>query len=159
MILISHRGNISGKKPLLENSPSYIDSAINSGFDVEIDLWNSHDSTSLLLGHDFGEHSISAQWLIDRKDKLWIHCKNGSAFNFALGQRLRCFLHTDEDYVFTSNGFIWCYPGQPALDSAACIDVMPESNINVADFSTYQFKNFYGVCSDFIFEVKECLEM
>ena len=29
MILISHRGNINGKKPHLENQPNYIDNAIN----------------------------------------------------------------------------------------------------------------------------------
>jgi hypothetical protein len=39
MIYISHRGNIDGKKPHLENNPTYIDEAIDLGYDVEIDLW------------------------------------------------------------------------------------------------------------------------
>ena len=32
MIYISHRGNIDGKKPHLENNPNYIDDAIFLGY-------------------------------------------------------------------------------------------------------------------------------
>ena len=39
MILISHRGNINGKKPDLENKPEYIQNAIKLGYNVEIDVW------------------------------------------------------------------------------------------------------------------------
>ena len=35
MILISHRGNLSGKNEELENSPEYIMNALNYGFNVE----------------------------------------------------------------------------------------------------------------------------
>ena len=38
MKIISHRGNIRGASPDKENRPSYIDCAIGSGYDVEIDL-------------------------------------------------------------------------------------------------------------------------
>ena len=38
MKIISHRGNIRGAIPDKENRPSYIDCAIGSGYDVEIDL-------------------------------------------------------------------------------------------------------------------------
>jgi len=48
-MLISHRGNIDGKT-LLENQPSYIDDAIDLGYDVEIDIWYIGDK--LYLGHD-----------------------------------------------------------------------------------------------------------
>ena len=34
MILISHRGNINGKNLNIENHPSYIDKAIEAGYDV-----------------------------------------------------------------------------------------------------------------------------
>ena len=50
MILISHRGNIDGKKPHLENQPDYIDEAIALGYDVEIDVWLIDGV--LFLGHD-----------------------------------------------------------------------------------------------------------
>jgi hypothetical protein len=38
MILISHRGNISGRISDLENKPEYIESTLRLGFDVEVDL-------------------------------------------------------------------------------------------------------------------------
>ena len=36
--LISHRGNLHGKFASLENSPEYIEEAIDKGFDTEIDV-------------------------------------------------------------------------------------------------------------------------
>ena len=39
MILISHRGNIEGKQPKLENKPEYISKALELGYNVEIDIW------------------------------------------------------------------------------------------------------------------------
>ena len=50
MIYISHRGNIDGKKPHLENSQSYIDEAIELGYDVEVDLW--HVDGNFFLGYE-----------------------------------------------------------------------------------------------------------
>ena len=40
MILISHRGNITGKQPELENDPNYIRAALDENYDVEIDVWH-----------------------------------------------------------------------------------------------------------------------
>ena len=44
MKLISHRGNLEGRKPELENNPEYIDEALSKGYDVEIDVWWSGNS-------------------------------------------------------------------------------------------------------------------
>ena len=38
-LLLAHRGNIDGKQPERENSPSYILEAIDSGYSVEVDVW------------------------------------------------------------------------------------------------------------------------
>ena len=40
MILIAHRGNISGIDDARENSPKYISEALNIGYDVEVDVWH-----------------------------------------------------------------------------------------------------------------------
>ena len=50
MLLISHRGNISGIDKQSENKPDYILNALNIGYDVEIDIW--HYKNELYLGHD-----------------------------------------------------------------------------------------------------------
>ena len=39
MKLIAHRGNINGPNPEKENHPDYINTAIKSGYDVEVDVW------------------------------------------------------------------------------------------------------------------------
>ena len=52
-ILISHRGNLTGKQPELENTPKYIDRAIAKGFYCEIDVHGKDGA--LYLGHDQGD--------------------------------------------------------------------------------------------------------
>ena len=47
MLLISNRGNINGPNSLLENTPDYIDSTIDQGYNVKIDLWYIHDKCFL----------------------------------------------------------------------------------------------------------------
>jgi hypothetical protein len=50
MILISHRGNISGPNPERENHPDYILEALQAGYEVEIDVW--FVDGKFKLGHD-----------------------------------------------------------------------------------------------------------
>ena len=38
MIKISHRGNIKGPNMDRENRPSYVDAALQLGYDVEVDV-------------------------------------------------------------------------------------------------------------------------
>ena len=138
--LISHRGNISGKS-LLENSPDYIDNALEKGFDVEIDI--RYTDNKLLLGHDKGQYPISLDWINERKNKLWAHCKDKYSIEYlnSKSSEIHFFFHEDDDLTITSKGFLWVFPGmQPVQNSIA---VMPELyNDNI--------KQCIGVCSDFI---------
>ena len=79
MKLIAHRGNINGPDPENENSPKYIESAIQQGYDVEIDL---RVDLGLQLGHDESQYFIDSSWLSTFKDNLWIHCKDFAASRF-----------------------------------------------------------------------------
>ena len=86
MILISHRGNINGRIEDAENRPDYIDDTIRLGYEVEVDVWVIEGTFH--LGHDEPQYAVSLNWLYQRKDKLWIHCKNIEAvewFNTLLG--------------------------------------------------------------------------
>jgi hypothetical protein len=139
MILISHRGNINGKFPSLENEPTYIDLAIKKGYHVEVDLWIKDQLPH--LGHDEPSYGIDKSWLTERKNDLWIHCKNREAINFCVENDLHFFWHNVDDYTITSKGYIWAYPDKEATIN--CIAVLPErDNTDV--------KNFVGICSDFI---------
>ena len=138
--LIAHRGNINGKSSK-ENSPLYIDNAIKKGFDVEIDIWYYNEE--LKLGHDYPKYRIDFEWIIERKESLWVHCKNVlSAEYLSLNPKdINFFFHENDKLTITSKGYLWVFPGeQPVKNSIA---VMPEIKNDDID-------GCLGVCSDFI---------
>lgn len=139
MILISHRGNIDGRIPSRENHPSYIQDAIDFGYEVEIDAWMIEGA--LLLGHDEPQYGVSQHWLNQRFDKLWIHCKNTEAlawFNIIGG--FKYFWHQEDDYTLVSNGLVWVYPGKELLENSICC--LPE-RVYKGDI-----EKCYAICTD-----------
>ena len=107
MKLISHRGNINGPIPELENTINYIQQTIDKGYDCEIDIWKINND--LFLGHDYPSTIVSLEFLNLNSDKLWIHCKNIEALvylnNFT--NIFNCFYHKDDLYTLTTKGYIW----------------------------------------------------
>ncbi|MDC3218569.1 hypothetical protein OAU12_03415 [Flavobacteriaceae bacterium] len=142
MILISHRGNLEGKCGF-ENQPERIDYVLFLGFKVEIDLWVK--SNEMFLGHDNPEFKIDLNWLFQRGENIWIHCKNLMAVellnSLEVKHKLNYFFHDTDFCTLTSKGYIWVYPGkQPVKNSIA---VMPEiHNDDISDC--------LGICSDYI---------
>ena len=154
MFLISHRGNIDKKNVSRENSPQYIDEAIQSGFEVEIDVRIFPDSVppgQIFLGHDRPEYRVDLDWLLDRKDKVWIHAKNLDAFSWFLGSPSfqKVFWHQEDDYTMTKNGYIWSYPGK--VLGKKSIAVMPENSF----YTKKDILSCSGVCSDNIRKYSE----
>jgi len=139
MILISHRGNIDGKKPHLENKPQYIDEAIDLGYDVEIDLW--FIDGRVYLGHDEPQYEVDDSWLGERTDKLWVHCKNVESLNWIRSTILHYFWHEEDTLTLTSENYIWAYPGKQPIKGS--IAVMPEKNNDDVSICI-------GICSDYI---------
>jgi hypothetical protein len=144
VIYISHRGNINGKNPHLENNPSYIDEAIDLGYDVEIDLWFIDGRT--YLGHDGPQYEVDDEWFANRANKLWVHCKNTDSLNWIRNTILHYFWHEEDTLTLTSKQYMWVYPGkQPIIGSVA---VMPEiSNDDVS--------KCIGICSDVIKQYRD----
>ena len=144
MILISHRGNIHGKIPSSENHPDYIDRAIKDGYDVEIDI--RYIDNKLYLGHDTPDYLVTLEWLEQRQDKLWVHCKNHEVIEFMNQTDLNWFWHDEDDITITSDGFIWCHPKiQPIKNSIA---VLP-------DGMNWDLSKCIGICSDYIQNYKK----
>lgn len=140
MIYIAHRGHTHGVKKDFENSPEYIQAALDAGFDCEIDVWYMNNSWR--LGHDGPDYSIPMDFLY--KKGLWIHCKNFAAFRrLAHLTQLNVFWHQEDDYVLTSQNYIWCYPGKMVDTDFKTICVKPE--IHDTDY-----ERFCGVCSDYV---------
>ena len=141
MILIAHRGNINGPEQF-ENHPSYIDAALDQGYDVEIDLW--YIDGKYALGHDEPQYEIRAKYLSQKG--LWIHCKHYDALQQLIPTNYNYFYHTDEDYVLTSHKYIWAYPGKHGNKYTIC--VMPE-------WDNYPTNGFAGVCSDYVGKIND----
>jgi len=139
VIKIAHRGNTHGPS-IYENQPSYIEKAINFGYDVEIDIWKIRDC--LWLGHDSAQYKIDEDFLNKNKDRLWIHCKNLEAFDYLLNKDLNIFWHQEDDYTLTSKGYIWAYPGK--LGTSNSVVVSFDKQLNP------EYLSYYGVCSDYV---------
>ena len=147
MIFISHRGNLTGKKPEMENKPSYISDALNQGYHCEVDVW--FVDNKFMLGHDEPKYGFPFVLFRSFYNKLWIHCKNTEAISalndFPETHLLNYFWHQNDDVTLTSKGYIWAYPGKQPIKSS--IAVLPE--INNDDLT-----HAIGICSDNIKKYK-----
>lgn len=139
MIIISHRGNLSGPKTALagENTPAALRAALDAGFEVEADVRSGPDG-KLYLGHDCPTFEL----FLDRypAGKMWYHAKDYRALARLLGAGYHVFFHDRDDYTLTSGGYIWAYPGMVVSDNGIC--VLPESNGGF-------FGGVAGLCTDY----------
>jgi len=144
MKLISHRGNMIGPVPSRENAPSYIDTAISAGYEVEIDI--RYIDGKFYLGHDTPDYEVSENWINKRKNSLWIHCKNLEAASiFSKIKDVIFFCHTSDSFVLTSNNYIWVHDLKMNIDDRCIIPLLDD-----IDISKYKNKLVYAVCTDYI---------
>lgn len=143
MLLIAHRGNLKGPNPEEENTVGYLQSALDKGYDVEVDVW--YVDGKLYLGHDEPGEEAPLGFL--RQDGVWAHAKNVFSLDYLLDTGVHCFYHIDDPMTVTSRGFIWCFPAiYPTERSVA---VMPE-----VFPTTNNLSEFFGVCTDLVEEYK-----
>jgi len=143
MKLISHRGNMVGPNPSRENTPSYIDTAISAGYEVEVDI--NYVDGKFYLGHDTPDIEITRIWMEKRKDKILFHCKNLDAATQLNGD-YKFFCHTSDSFVLTSTNHVWVHDLSLNLDNKCIIPLLDESSIvkRINDVEVY------GVCTDYI---------
>jgi len=156
-LYISHRGNLTGPVPELENTPSHIDSAIRKGFTCEVDVWKKNGV--LVLSHDeptdtdIVMKSVEQSFFRERQNKLLIHCKNPEAIIHFLGQTIlngpmyHYFYHDSDAYNITSQQAIIAYPGK---DIPIDADIQPLSIAMMPEIHNTDTTNFLGICSDYI---------
>jgi hypothetical protein len=136
--LISHRGNLNGPNPKLENSPEYVAIALELGFEVEIDVWFSKGQ--YFLGHDKPQFAIEEEFLQD--ERLWCHAKNLEALEQMIENGgIHCFWHQSDRVTLTSQNIVWTFPGDEQIKES--IMVLPEISMKISEKSI-------GICSDFI---------
>ena len=147
MIIISHRGNLNGIDPERENNPIFIDDCISKGFDVEIDLRILNNK--LFLGHDKPQYEVEIDWLLKRKNNLWIHVKEYEALNKIMPyiQNLQFFCHENDKFTLVSNGYIWSHDLQNKMNNRCIIPLLSKEQIE-----SYKQRDFYAVCTDYVYE-------
>ena len=139
MIFIAHRGNTTGPNPALENTISYLKRAYDMGFGVECDI-QLHNS-ELRFGHDVPQELVDYKFIM--QDNVFCHAKSAEALSVLLHLGTNCFFHDTDSVTLTSNGQIWCYPGQhPNSKKAIWLDLhnkaLPDS-----------ISSIYGICGDY----------
>lgn len=144
MKIISHRGNIRGPVPDKENRPSYIDSAIGNGYDVEVDIRSINGE--LWLGHDEPQYKIDHNWLNKRRHYLWIHCKNVEAAHECWAYHSFC--HTSDPFTYTTTGKIWLHDLSQKIDNDTIIPL-----ISMDDINKHVNGNPYAICTDYPYYV------
>ena len=148
MIQISHRGNTDGPIPELENSPDYLISAIQKGFDVEIDLWLIDNV--IYFGHDEPKYIISPEIFYKIRDYAWFHCKNLEALNHLIKfhPTSRFFWHQEDDFTLTSNNYIWTYPNKNLSANSIIVYLDKHEGIK------FKVKPF-AICSDYCYTISK----
>jgi hypothetical protein len=138
-IFIAHRGNIAGPNLKLENTPEYLQAAMDAGYGVEVDIqW---DRGVLYYGHDYSLEPVDEKFIIKRD--VFCHAKNIEAIPALMSLGCNVFVHDTDPCVYTSKGHIWCYPGvHVKSDKAIWLDLhgepLPE------DIPS----KLYGICGD-----------
>lgn len=143
MILVSHRGLLTGPNKDIENKPETIDIALNKNYYVEIDLRIKNGNP--WLGHDHADHEVDIKYLSD--SRLVIHCKEIESFEFAKNNlpSYNFFWHETDKYTLTNFGWLWAYPGVKLIEKS--IAVLPELHYDIPIIKTLKVK---GVCSDYV---------
>jgi len=140
MLVIAHRGNINGCNHSMENKPSYIEKALQQGYDVEMDVWYNKEYNHLTLGHNLSQHVISKDFLL--QEGIWCHAKNIDAVTYLLKENIKnVFYHERDSYTITSSGYTWTFCGEACSDK--CIMMFPEK------LKPELYENCYGVCTDY----------
>ena len=141
MILISHRGNLNGPNVSLENTPVYIDAAIDAGYECEVDL--RVIDGKLFLGHDTPTNEITTKWLRRKKAHLYIHAKTKETVEWLLTNgAFNFFFHDKDEFTFTSENKLWCFPSKQPITFG--INLMPELN----GLEPESLSGCLGICSD-----------
>ena len=145
MTFYAHRGNLEGPQPKFENDPDYVQSAIDAGVGVEVDL--RVISGKLFLGHDYPAHMVSPEWLEERADQLLVHAKNLPAAVYLVGTTLHWFTHSQDAYSLTSSGKLWVHHLEAFRTENSSHYIIPLITRNLIDLSD-KFGEA-SICSDY----------
>ena len=155
MKLISHRGNLSEIDPSKENHPQQIQTCIDAGYDVEIDLRMKNGIPH--LGHDEPQYVIDKEWVKERKNFLWIHVKDYEALNWLMEQvpDATYFCHQSDDFTLVNNGYIWLHNLNVDITEKCVIPLLDLKDLEKFDFKSQPALS--RICTDYVIQAKGML--
>lgn len=147
LILISHRGNLTGPNPENENRPEYLTQAARLGFLVEADIW--HSDGKFFLGHDEPTYPVDPEF-IQTNQALIFHAKDfHTAIELAkFGSEAHWFSHAEDDMTFTSRGWPWVHPRWLGCNFPGAIIVAKSRNFEPSGIAVR------GFCGDYVMDWK-----
>lgn len=119
-IVISHLGNVDGRKPEKENTLAYVQRALKQGWHVCVDVLFYNGG--FILPHDGGFDPVPMALL--SKDHVWSRAHNAETIHALCNINAHCFLMSPDFLSLTSAQFIWTMP--PHALSPRSIAAFPE---------------------------------
>jgi len=147
-LLISNRGNINGIIPEKENSPDYIQSALDNGFHVVVDVFLIGQQ-HVALGCESPQYPTSIDFL--KNNKIIARARSIECLDFLVTNEIHCFYHHTAKCTLTNGGLIWTRPGENITQR--CIFDKPE--FIMPDITTIKNIKCAGICSNFIDIIKQ----
>lgn len=128
MLIIAHRGLVTGPHPQLENNPKQIAQLLQSGWHVEVDV--RREQHKWYLGHDDTTHVVDLEFLL--QPRLWLHVKDVKSAHMLAhiwkhNKQLNFFWHEHDARTWTSQGYWWTEPGHELTPLS--VAVMPETHV------------------------------
>lgn len=148
MIFISHRGNLNGIILDRENSPEYINEAIEKGYLVVVDVWLVGED-HFALGNDRPKYLTNIEYI--KQNNIICRARSLNTLNALIESRAHCFFQDYERISLTNGGLIWAAPSQSVTPRS--IVIMPEHEIS--NVRTAALLKCAGICSNFIQLVRE----
>jgi hypothetical protein len=138
MKYIAHRGNTNGITEF-ENKIEYLKHAYSLGHGLEVDI--RHHNNKLYFGHDEPQEEIDNE-LVTRPD-VFVHLKDFKSVELLAHRKdINMFWHNNDEMVFTTHGYIWCYPGNNITHTKSiwlCLNDTPIPSV---------IPDIYGICMD-----------
>ena len=137
---IARCGNLDGCSAALENTPDYLEAAIERGFDVSCEV--VYRDGTFWIGSE--ERRIAAPRELLVREEVWCQAKDVRTLDALYHDPgIHCFFQALDDVSLTSRGFLWTHP--------RCRVVTRRSIVAVRDFEGDRIdrvRSGAGVCSD-----------
>jgi HAD superfamily hydrolase (TIGR01509 family) len=143
LCLISRRGNLEGANPEKENTPAYVQHALNLSFDVQVDVWSGKDG-GWYLGNDGPKHKVDLTFL--QSKGLWLRCGDVQTFQLVTSLiTVKAFVGQPDSksMLLTTSGHCWTgTAGQELVETSILA-------YGVAPDEVYELEEkVFGLCQD-----------